>query len=242
MTDFWQSMSATVETEQGKRIVDIAAALPQLEHFVWASLPDGKELSRGQFVNIFHWQSKADVAKYIKNSKPELWAKTIEIMFPNYFENCVTNAPVYLPVKVGRKSIRHIYVTRGALTLCSQHKDGTYVRSFVLPGETPLPNAAISDTGKLVKYLTEHGDEYHKRTIAFNSQSISESAKLEVLHKGKREISMPYIEIKSPDKYLYSLQHPSPLRADSATRLPQQARSRDGSGDCAGLHRAVDDL
>lgn len=78
--------------------------------------------------------------------------------------------------------------------MCSQHKDGTYVRSFVLPGETPLPNAAISDTGKLVKYLTEHGDEYHKRTVAFNSQSISESAKLEVLQNGKRETSRSYLE------------------------------------------------
>jgi len=79
---------------------------------------------------------------------------------------------------------------RDMLTLCLQHTDGTYVRSFVLPGETPLPNAAISDTGKLVKYLTEHGDEYHKRTVAFNSQSISESAKLEVLQKGMRETSL----------------------------------------------------
>lgn len=75
---------------------------------------------------------------------------------------------------------------RGMLTRYTQHKDGTYVRSFVLPGETPLPNAAISDTGKLVKYLTERGEEYHKRTIAFNSQPISESAKLEILHKGNR--------------------------------------------------------
>jgi uncharacterized protein YbjT (DUF2867 family) len=106
MTDFWQSMSATIEAEQGKRIVDVAAALPQLEHFVWASLPDGKELSEGQFVNIFHWQSKADVAKYMKVSKPALWSKTIEILFPNYFENCVTNASVYLPVKVSRQLIR----------------------------------------------------------------------------------------------------------------------------------------
>jgi hypothetical protein len=63
------------------------------------------------------------------------------------------------------------------------------VRSFVLPGDTPLPNAAISDTGKLVKYLTDRGDEYHERTVAFNSQSISELAKLEVLAKGKIHIS-----------------------------------------------------
>ena len=193
MTDFWQSMSATVEFEQGKRIVDIAAALPQLEHFVWASLPDGKELSKGQFVNIFHWQSKADVAEYIKNSKPELWAKTIEILFPNYFENCVTNAPVYLPVKVGWQLVGSAVTMHGLLTPCFQHKDGTYVRSFVLPGDTPLPNAAISDTGKLVKYLTEHGDEYHERKIAFNSQSISESAKLEVLQKGRRQRSWPNV-------------------------------------------------
>lgn len=211
MTDFWQSMSATIEFEQGKRIVDIAASLPQLEHFVWASLPDGKELSKGQFVNIFHWQSKADVAKYIKNSKPALWSKSIEILFPNYFENCVTNAPVYLPVKVGRQMSKHIVTMCRVLTPCSQHKDGTYVRSFVLPGETPLPNAAISDTGKLVKYLTESGDEYHKRTVAFNSQSISESAKLEVLQKGKWETSLLPLEMKSPDRSLYSLQHPRPL-------------------------------
>ena len=100
MTDFWQTMSAEIETEQGKRIVDVAEKLPQLEHFVWASLPDGRALSQGQFSNIFHWQSKADVAKYMRDSKPVLWSKTIEILFPNYMENCVTNAPVYLPVKV----------------------------------------------------------------------------------------------------------------------------------------------
>ena len=100
MTDFWQSMSAEIEFEQGKRIVNIAESLPQLEHFVWASLPDGKALSQGQFANIFHWQSKADLTKYIQSSESALWSKTIEILFPNYFENCVTNARYYLPLKV----------------------------------------------------------------------------------------------------------------------------------------------
>jgi hypothetical protein len=106
MTDFWQSMSAEIETEQGKRIVNAAENVPQLEHFVWASLPDGKALSQGEFSNIFHWQSKADVAKHMRDSKPELWSKTIEILFPNYMENCVTNAPVYLPLKVSSCSFR----------------------------------------------------------------------------------------------------------------------------------------
>lgn len=100
MTDFWQSMSADVELEQGKSIAEIADVLPQLEHFVWASLPDGKALSKGKYSNIFHWQSKAALTEYLRSQKPTLWAKTIEILFPNYFENCVTNPRYYLPVKV----------------------------------------------------------------------------------------------------------------------------------------------
>jgi hypothetical protein len=67
------------------------------------------------------------------------------------------------------------------------------VRSFVLPGDTSLPNAAISDTGKLVKYLTDRGDEYHKRTVAFNSQSISEMAKLDVLAKSKQHAGIHHL-------------------------------------------------
>jgi hypothetical protein len=42
----------------------------------------------------------------MRDSKPALWNKTIEILFPNYMENCVTNAPVYLPVKVGDRLFR----------------------------------------------------------------------------------------------------------------------------------------
>lgn len=127
MTDFWQTMSAETETEQGKRVVDVAASLPQLEHFIWASLPDGKALSKGQFSNIFHWQSKADVAKYMQESKPALWSKTIEILFPNYMENCVTNAPVYLPVKVSTPVDRCI-----ALHVADFNRSTRMERTFVL--------------------------------------------------------------------------------------------------------------
>lgn len=100
MTDFWQTMSGDVEYTQGKTIVDIAENLPGLEHFVWASLPDAKRISNGRFSNVFHWQSKAAVADYIKNEKPRLWTKTTVVLFPNYFENCLTQANLYLPVKV----------------------------------------------------------------------------------------------------------------------------------------------
>lgn len=83
------------------------------------------------------------------------------------------------------------------------------MRSFVLPAKTPLPNAAISDTGKLVKYLTERGSEFQARKIVFNSQSISEGAKLEVLQKGEQDMKRPTYWDQIAD--VCSLQHSRPL-------------------------------
>jgi hypothetical protein len=104
MTDFWQSMSADVEESQGKSLMDILSSLPELEHLIWGSLPDGRDISDGKYPNILHWQSKAAVTSYIRDSKPALWEKTTEVLFPNYFENCLTASARYLPVKVGLKA------------------------------------------------------------------------------------------------------------------------------------------
>lgn len=102
MTDFWQAMSFDVEYNQGVSVADVAADLPQLEHYVWATLPDARAISEGKFTHVFHWQSKAAVTDYIQKSKPGLWAKTTAVLFPNYFENCTTAPGSYLPVKVSK--------------------------------------------------------------------------------------------------------------------------------------------
>ena len=106
MTDFWQAMSFDIEYNQGVGIADTAADLPQLEHFIWATLPDGRALSNGKFTHIYHWQSKAAVTDYIRKSRPALWAKTTAVLFPNYFENCKTAPTSYLPVKVSDSTRR----------------------------------------------------------------------------------------------------------------------------------------
>jgi hypothetical protein len=106
MTDFWQDMSFDIEYNQGVAVADIAADLPQLEHFIWAALPDARALSDGKFTHVYHWQSKAAVTDYIRETKSALWAKTTAVLFPNYFENCKTAPSSYLPVKV--RSSSHI--------------------------------------------------------------------------------------------------------------------------------------
>lgn len=111
MTDFWQTMSAEIEEAQGRALIDFIATMPHLEHLIWASLPDARRISDGKFSNVFHWQSKAAVTSYIRDSKPEVWNKTTAVMFPNYFENCLTSPERYLPVKV-----RHLKLSQELIT------------------------------------------------------------------------------------------------------------------------------
>ncbi|KAF5020209.1 hypothetical protein F66182_7774 [Fusarium sp. NRRL 66182] len=176
MTDFWQTMSAAREEAQGKSIMDIAADLPDLEQMIWADLPDAARISGGKYINVHHWQSKAAISDYIRVEKPDLWKKTTTVLFPNYFENCLTN-----PADVRE----------------NQQPDGTYQRSFVLPEETLLPNVAISDTGKLVQYIIEHPDLCISKTIAFYSQAISEGAKIQSMVSGKQSRSVARTNFRS---------------------------------------------
>ncbi|PYI07316.1 NAD(P)-binding protein [Aspergillus sclerotiicarbonarius CBS 121057] len=160
MTDFWQSRSAETEFSQGKALMDVITGVPDLDHLIWASLPDGAKISEGRYSNIFHWQSKAAVTNYIRDSKPALWEKTTEILFPNYFENCLTSPSRYLPVKTD---------------------DGVFVRSFPLSAETLLPNVSIADTGRLVDHVIRRKSEFLTKTIAFYSEALSERDKADTI-------------------------------------------------------------
>lgn len=160
LTDFWQKQSASAEIVQGKAIADAAVQIPTLEHFVWSALPDPERLSGGRFMKVNHWKSKSLVAEYIQHEKPELWAKTTTILFPNYFENCLTSPERYLPVP---------------------NANGVYTLSFPHSPDTVMPNVAIADTGKLVRIVLEGGSEYFTKTIAFYSQALSEAEKLAAL-------------------------------------------------------------
>ncbi|PLN79461.1 hypothetical protein BDW42DRAFT_201666 [Aspergillus taichungensis] len=157
LTDFWQHQSAAAEIQQGKAIADTAAEITTLRHFIWSALPDPVALSGGQFLNVHHWKGKSLVTEYIQTQKPDLWAKTTTILFPNYFENTLTYPHQYLPVKDDK---------------------GIYNVSFPHSPQTVMPNVAIRDTGKLVHLVLEAGAHYFTKTIAFWSEAISEADKL----------------------------------------------------------------
>jgi hypothetical protein len=54
----------------------------------------------------------------------------------------------------------------------------------VLPETTPLPNIAISDTGKLVQYILDNPEECLEKKIAFFSEAISEGYKNQSMASG----------------------------------------------------------
>ncbi|KAJ5613441.1 hypothetical protein N7510_006635 [Penicillium lagena] len=186
MTDFYSSGSKDIETAQGKAIADAAAATPTLKHFLWGTLPDPVKVSNGKFLNVHHWQSKADVTEYIKTKYPDLWIKTTAILFPNYFENCLTMPKWYLPKKVistnvvpSRRSClikpKHNLLQRANLRV---KESGIYTLSFLHSENTLLPNVSITDTGKLVRLVILNGAQYFRKSIAFYAEALSEAEKL----------------------------------------------------------------
>ncbi|KAH8126975.1 NAD(P)-binding protein [Trichoderma asperelloides] len=161
-----QAADPNAEIAQGKALADAAATIPSLEHFVWSALPDPMEVSQGRFYHVHHWKSKADVTDYIKAKKPDLWKKTATVLFPNYFENCLT-----YPTEDWR--LNHFLAK----------VSGKLIREFPLSSKTNLPNVAISDTGKLVYAVVENRKSYLEKAIAFYAQALSEGEKLAQLSK-----------------------------------------------------------
>ena len=88
------------ELAQAKAIVDAAAKLEGLQRFVWSALTAAREISRGKYTWVYHFDSKADASEYIKKKHPELWKKTNRVQFGFYATNHST-LPFMRPQKVG---------------------------------------------------------------------------------------------------------------------------------------------
>ncbi|KAF2193648.1 NmrA-like protein [Zopfia rhizophila CBS 207.26] len=76
VTDFWtlfgkigMKKATVLETQQGKNMVDAAAEISTLEHDFWSTLADARRMSNGEH-HIPHYESKATVNKYIKETRP----------------------------------------------------------------------------------------------------------------------------------------------------------------------------
>lgn len=73
-----------VEVQQGKNLVNAAAAIEQLDMLVFSSMAMASRWSNGKFSRIYHMDSKAVVAEYAQ-SLPDLKDKFSQIQAPIYY-------------------------------------------------------------------------------------------------------------------------------------------------------------
>lgn len=65
VTDFWASRSKEVEVAQGKAIFEACRA-EGVGHLVWSSLPGVEALTEGKLRRVEHFDSKAEVERFIE--------------------------------------------------------------------------------------------------------------------------------------------------------------------------------
>lgn len=98
-----------LETKRGQAVVDAAAKVlkeeGKLEMFIWSSLPPVKHLGGGgKYTYVYHFDAKAEVARYIEKEQKELWAKTSLLNMGFYMTNMIDMSAVFAPKKVCRSN------------------------------------------------------------------------------------------------------------------------------------------
>jgi hypothetical protein len=92
ITDFFEPFAkdgpekgTEVEVQQGINLAKAAAATKSLEHDIWSTRPDAKQISGGKYV-VPHFEAKNTIERHIK-SDPALLAKTIFFWITFYASN-----------------------------------------------------------------------------------------------------------------------------------------------------------
>ncbi|MCJ1314145.1 hypothetical protein MMC25_007825 [Agyrium rufum] len=95
VTNWWEPMprlgplgASKYECEQAIRIATVASKVPTLEHFIWSTLPNTMDISKGKHF-VPHMQPKSEVDDYIREKLPKLAEKTSFLWVSWYVQNLV---------------------------------------------------------------------------------------------------------------------------------------------------------
>ncbi|KAI9284628.1 putative hscarg dehydrogenase, partial [Umbelopsis sp. AD052] len=124
------------ELQQGKNIADAVATIADttLDLFVWSNLAHVNKWSNGKYTWVYHFDSKAEIYAYIKESLPNLAKKTSSVQIGYYADNWLTT-PHTAPQKA---------------------EDGVYEWKLSTKAETLFPWVVTqADTGKFVRALVQ---------------------------------------------------------------------------------------
>lgn len=120
VTNYWEGRSTDYELLQGKAVTDACKAAG-VQHLIFSSLLNVSELTHGRFTHVAHFDGKAKIEKYIRESQVPA-----TFVLPGVFMS-------------------------GYLSMMGDSENGTHVLSLPVSGETariPLLDAP-SDLGML---------------------------------------------------------------------------------------------
>jgi hypothetical protein len=172
ITNFWDQYSLDVEVGQGKLINKLAAAVPTLEHYIFSSLADGRDLDGGRFQNILPYNAKMMILNDLK-TYDALWKKTTELYVAFYWQNWL-KYPVFAPTK---------------------DEDGTWVLRMPYPEKTKVPSSSTEDTSVAVDAIAKGGEKYFEKVVAVISEMLTEGEKMKIWTQGT--ITPPQLRSKT---------------------------------------------
>jgi hypothetical protein len=149
VTDFWTDPSNPgIEKEQALRVVKLLAESSTLETLIWSSLPSVSKASGGKYKAVIHFDGKAEVAEAIEREYKDLWAKTIVLLLPTYYQAWLQFPQLFAPRK----------------TLIEGNE--VYVHMVAAKESTTLPLFDVTETGSVVDTILARSNVLGGRTVS----------------------------------------------------------------------------
>ncbi|KAJ7145771.1 NAD(P)-binding protein [Mycena epipterygia] len=129
VTNFWEHMDVNKEVAEGKLLIDAAKA-GGASRIVWSGLSSVNKISAGKYVHVYHFDGKADIADYGRQSGVPF----IDVQAGFYASNLLNNP--FLPLV--------------------KQDDGSYLMKWPLKPTTVVPLIdTASDYGLYVRQVFE---------------------------------------------------------------------------------------
>lgn len=171
ITNFWDQSNFDLEVSQGKLVNRLASQVPELEHYVVSSLPDGRQLAGGKFQNILPYNAKAEIREDLMRYEG-LMGKMTEVFVAYYYQNWLKYSAVFGPQK-------------------EQGKDGEWVMEMPFDGNVGIPMAWADDVGPVVDGVLKGGEELKGKTVAVVGEVMGHEEMLDVWSKRTCFFSLP---------------------------------------------------
>jgi uncharacterized protein YbjT (DUF2867 family) len=134
VTNYWETMNADTEYSQGKNVADVSKAVG-VSHLIFSSLHHVKEETKGRLTHVPHFDSKANVEKYIRAS-----GVGCSFVLPGYYMSNLKQ-------------------------MLKRAEDGTYQLSYPVSTQAKFPLFdAVQDTGKtsILNLLDKSLKKWHR--------------------------------------------------------------------------------